>query len=743
MCTLPRFKCGSAALLLLLCFGAHASLADGTVRYSPDRNNARHVTLENESVLYTLELDRGVKLVQLVDKTTGADLMAGNEPLLFVSARVPGSFQDVGYDMLTLEEENADGVVTVTITQRSTYVENPLVVTQSFSLGDGPELGWTADILNGSEAGRDYREAQTIAGRVRFPLMQDIALGPAADRHYLIPTQGSFFCIDRPDDFIFYFTHASDPKMPIDIYNDATHNGVYFHVLSSPLITDFEDKEDYVSRTFTLRQPPGEETRVMDARIAPHLGDWHAAFWAFKDYIRSNFDLTYYDRPIQESYRRRFVSHFTFLYGKDIYDFEANRFRIDQFLDEGEANFGGYDYMLLWHDYPRMGIDDRDQFAMYEDLPGGLEGLRRMVDRAHARGVQVFIPYKPWDIMRKGQNHFTEEARIAKAIGADGVFLDTMSESDLAFREALDAVNPDNVFVSEGRPNLEAAQLVTGSWNQQGNATNKMPNVDLFRFVIPEHNVHNINRSARERRELILNALFNGTGFIVWEDIFGEINAYTWDERIMIQRYNRIIHENSDAYLTDRPVPLVPALHPDLFVNAFPAAEKVVYPAYILRRAEIGLANYGRMDPRRVVGPFMEVEHPADWHYVDVWNHQPILTRQVNGKTQLIMPEELADDVACVVGMPANLSVQREGNRLRIRVREPLQNATIEVNTVDNLTMMEEPRKRLPGSGGAVNLAELNLDFPYKVIVKLMHGGVMKDQVILDLGWKQFDVNSY
>ncbi len=215
-------------------------------------------------------------------------------------------------------------------------------------------------------------------------------------------------------------TPPSFPKMPIDVYSDETNIGVYFHMLDSVLEWDFDDKDGYVNRTFLLDLAPQDEARVMDGRIAPHEGDWHEAFRVFKKHLRDHFDFTYYERPVQERYRERFVSHFTFLYGRDIYDFEANRFRIDEFLDEGEENFGGYDYMLLWRDYPRMGIDDRDQFAMYEDLPGGLDGLREMVERAHLRDVQVFIPYKPWDIMRKGQNHFTEEARIAKAIGADG-----------------------------------------------------------------------------------------------------------------------------------------------------------------------------------------------------------------------------------------------------------------------------------------------------------------------------------
>jgi hypothetical protein len=707
--------------------------AEVRMTFIPSKEMVKQIVLENDSVRFDLKIDRGVYLAGMTEKTTGVDLMAGNPPLMFLSVRLPWDFPDVGYQLFTVtDQKNADRA-SVSIRQESSYVENPLTVTQTFSLGNGPELSWTAKVTNTSTGGRAFRDPEIIASNLTLPFIQKIRIGSGRDNHVLIPTQRARYCIDSPKDFVFYFTDDTDPKMPVDVYDSASRCGVYLHVLQSALDLDFKDRGDFQAKVFRLSQKPGEETTVMDGRIRPHPGDWHAAFRAFKKSVRDNFDFTYYRRPVQEKYRQRFVSHFTFVYGKDIYDPAANRFRIDEFLDEGKLNFGGYDYMLLWHDYPRMGIDDRDQIDMYSDLPGGLEGLKQMVDRAHARGVQVFIPYKPWDIMKGRKDRFVQEARVAGAIGSDGVFLDTMDESDVSFRTALDAVNPDNVFVSEGRPNLKAAQLVTGSWNQSGDATNKMPNVDLFRFILPEHNVHDINRSARKRDELVYNALFNGVGFIVWEDIFGEINRYTWNERILINRYSRIIHENRDAYLTANPVPLVPGLRGDLFINAFPVAEKCVYPMF-----QLGRDQGTRLDPRRLVGPFMEVEDPETWHYVDVWNQQPIGTERKNGRIRLVSPEEPADAMSCIVGMPKNLKADCDGNTIRIEAEHPLANAELHINTVDNLTLMEEEGLKIPGNKAAVDVARLKLDFPYLVLVKLMQDGVLKDEVIVNLGWKRF-----
>ncbi|HPG38070.1 MAG TPA: hypothetical protein PLP19_06300 [bacterium] len=704
------------------------------LQYLPNKDMVKYIILENDSVQYKLLCEKGIHLAGLLDKTTGIDLMQGNPPLLFISVRMPWSLSDVGYQLFTFTEEQQEGRKAVTISQQSGYVENPIVITQTFALDNSAKLSWQVQLVNTSTGGRTYRDPETVTNNIYFPVLQRFQLGKTADMHYLLPTQNSFYCIDNADDFIFYFTSSEDPKMPIDIYNEKSNNGVYFHFLASKFFLNFTDKNDLISRVFKLTQEPGQKTELLNCLISPHQGDWHAAFWAFKKYIRANFDFTYYKRPIQEKYRQRFVSHFTFLYGHDIYDPKDNRFRIDEFLDEGELNFGGYDYMLLWHDYPRMGIDNRNQFDMYSDLPGGLPGVKEMVDKAHTRDVHVYIPYKPWDIMNGRTGHFEREAEIAKAIGSDGVFLDTMGESDIAFRTALDAVNPDNVFVSEGRPDLAAAELVTGSWNQQGNATNKMPNVDLFRFIIPEHNVHNINRGARDRDELIYNALFNGTGFIVWEDIFGEINRYSWNERVLIHRYSRIIHENRDAYLTDNPMPLVTDLRADVFVNAFPVTDKCVYPVYQLGREEVD-----RSLDNRLIGPFMLVSHPDDWHYVDVWNHQTIPTVKQDGRTVLVFPEEPTDVMSCIIAMPKNLQVDKQGNTLNIKAVKPLDNSFIQINTVNNLTMMEEEKMKITGASGMVDLAQLDLKFPYKVIVKLMQDSVLKDEIIVDTGWLVFD----
>ena len=91
--------------------------------------------------------------------------------------------------------------------------------------------------------------------------------------------------------------------------------------------------------------------------------------------------------------------------------------------------------------------------------------------------------------------------------------------------------------------------------------------------------------------------------------------------------------------------------------------------------------------------------------------------------------------------MPKNLKVNQADGSLKIRVTNPIENSRIQINTVDNLNMMEEEKMELSGNDATVNLSDLDLDYPHKVLVKLMQDDVMIDQVIVDAGWFNFDVD--
>ena len=113
--------------------------------------------------------------------------------------------------------------------------------------------------------------------------------------------------------------------------------------------------------------------------------------------------------------------------------------------------FNGYDALVLWHAYPRIGFDDRNQFDFYRDMPGGLDALRDLARRLRAVGVRVFIDYNPWDTgtRREGASDVDALAAMVGAVEADGVFLDTLHHGSGDLRPRLDAVRPGVVLESE------------------------------------------------------------------------------------------------------------------------------------------------------------------------------------------------------------------------------------------------------------------------------------------------------
>src|SRR5690242_6435600 len=80
---------------------------------------------------------------------------------------------------------------------------------------------------------------------------------------------------------------------------------------------------------------------------------------------------------------------FLMIWDEKVYSPELGRFTIDKFLDHGREEFGGYDSVVLWHAYPKIGFDQRNQFDFLRDMPGGLEGVAEVSRRCHARGVKV------------------------------------------------------------------------------------------------------------------------------------------------------------------------------------------------------------------------------------------------------------------------------------------------------------------------------------------------------------------
>ena len=124
---------------------------------------------------------------------------------------------------------------------------------------------------------------------------------------------------------------------------------------------------------------------------------WFNGFKSYRDEVRQTLDLSMYDVPEIQWARTSFIQPQVMVHDRFLYDRDSGNWTVKKYLADVRSRYGGIDSVLLWASYPNIGTDDRNQFDMLEDIPGGLEELRNVVNDFHEEGVEVLLPYNPWD----------------------------------------------------------------------------------------------------------------------------------------------------------------------------------------------------------------------------------------------------------------------------------------------------------------------------------------------------------
>lgn len=266
-----------------------------------------------------------------------------------------------------------------------------------------------------------------------------------------------------------------------------------------------------------------------------------------------------YRRPDFAWVASNFACCFLMLCDERFYDAQAGQYRVAAWLQEARRETGGFDSIVLWQAYPRIGLDDRNQFDFYRDAPGGLPGLRRVVDELHQAGVRVYIDYNPWDIgtRRETRGDVDMLAELVAALQVDGIFLDTLREGAAEFRQKLDAVRPGVAL--EGEIALPMNRLVDHhmEWAQWF-ADSAVPGVVRNKWFERRHMMHHVARWDRDRTSQFQAAFMNGTGTMVWDNVFGSWVGYSEREKSILRTMLPIQRRFASLFAGERWTPLVP-----------------------------------------------------------------------------------------------------------------------------------------------------------------------------------------
>lgn len=265
---------------------------------------------------------------------------------------------------------------------------------------------------------------------------------------------------------------------------------------------------------------------------------WREGLKEWRDKARTalRYDNRRYQEPAQAWVTASFSSCFLMLYDQTFFDQQSGRYEVEAFLRKAMEDFGGFDNLILWHAYPRIGADDRNQFDFYRDMPGGLNGLREVVRQCHRLGVRALIVYKPWDTgtRREATSDVEVLATLAQAIEADGVYLDTMSEAPEHLRAALDGIGPGLVMEGEGVLPLEHIHDHHMSWAQYFEDS-EVPGILRNKWLERRHMMHQTARWRRDRSAQLHTAWMNGSGMVVWEVVFGAWVGWSARDRSILR----------------------------------------------------------------------------------------------------------------------------------------------------------------------------------------------------------------
>lgn len=298
------------------------------------------------------------------------------------------------------------------------------------------------------------------------------------------------------------------------------------------------------------------------------------------------------------------------LWDERLYDWSARRFTPDRLL-AAYADLGGLDGLVLWHAYPCLGIDDRNQFDWYRDVPGLVE----LVADLRGRGVRVFLDYNPWDVGTRREAVPDGQAlrEVADLLGADGVFLDTLKHADEEFLGWMGGARP---LALEGESRAPTERLVDHvlSWAQWF-ADSTAPGVMRARLVERRHLLHSVRRWHRSHAEELQSSWMNGVGVLVWDAVFGVWVGWNERDRSTLRGMNRVQRAAHDVLEKGAWEPLA---------GATPEAARVGVYGSTFTLGEVTLVTLVNRSPRERTGPLVPAGVLAGASAWDVTAGRPV-----------------------------------------------------------------------------------------------------------------------
>jgi hypothetical protein len=357
-------------------------------------------------------------------------------------------------------------------------------------------------------------------------------------------------------------------------------------------------------------------------------------------YDLEKFDNTLYERPDLGWIKESYLIVLQMAWDREFFDRLTGKYTFPEVLRNGNKLFGNIDIYCIWPTWPRLGLDQRNQWDMYRDLPGGTLQLRNFARLSRQNNTKFFITYNPWDNSTRKEDHYKGMARLIRETEADGVVLDTRGSSSHELQAAADSVRKGVVMYSEGMAiTKDMPGIISGRVH---NAIFLSPELNLNKLIKPDFSIFRVCDVGEDliHREIAI-AFFNGYGT--------ELNMYRpggrddnyRDDLEYLALTTFLLRQNNDAFLDSAWTPLVNTTVDNVFVNRWGAGDKTLYTVLNMR-------------PEGFEGKLFKSDRNNNRHYVSLWHHENVNPENADGSLYI---SARAD------GWPASWSgTRREGS---------------------------------------------------------------------------------
>jgi formylglycine-generating enzyme required for sulfatase activity len=422
--------------------------------------------------------------------------------------------------------------------------------------------------------------------------------------------------------------------------------------------------------------------------------------------------------------RHSYIIHLMDAWDKFYFDIADGKYHLDEFIKRGKKLYGGDDVVSIWPTWPTLGLDQRNQFDLFHDLPGGVKAMKKQAEVSRTLGSKFFICYNPWDESTNGLNHYQGLSSLIKETTADGVVLDTKAEAGKDLQNAADKERAGVVMYSEGMAVPKDMEgIVSGRVH---NALYYPPMLNLNKLLKPEFAIFRVAELYKEKiRREFATSFFNGYGTEINIMAPGQPD-WVEEQYKFLGRTTRILRENTNNFVSHGYTPLISTTADSIWVNKWNDKQKNIYTIYSII-------------PQGYRGDLFEVNIEKGKHFVDLWHHR--LLDPIEKKDRWFIPAETdafnASDlgtnnegaVDCIAQLREILGASIDGDILKIRTSEHAG----ELRIWAGIPGYEKTPLTLPAKDQAISLSKSFGRFEGDFIIQYLEKGILLDETIVTL----------